>query len=105
MAWFFTLENTITLIVLLATLWLAYYRYAGRLDSNLPLFYYVAVVVYMNSFEGILDPPMVYGAVVAALLLRFEFMGGFFLWIVRAIEVLYFLYFCWRAFGVFMMWW
>ena len=78
-----TAINVTTLLMVAITVWLIYNRQRGRLDSNWPLFYYIALVFYSKSFQDALHPNMVFIGVVAGLLLRFEFMGGPILIVVR----------------------
>jgi hypothetical protein len=79
-----------------ATVWLAIMRPRMRLDNSWPLFYYLGLVVYLNSLELVLNPYVVYVAVVCALLLRFEFMNERLIFFVRIIELGTLLHICWR---------
>ncbi|MFN3323369.1 MAG: hypothetical protein ACK5AZ_07730 [Bryobacteraceae bacterium] len=92
----FTVIDLITLALFGATVWMMYARYAFRIDSNWPLVYYALLVTFLNTYGG-MDPFMVYAGVVAALFLRFEFMGGAFLKFVRLIEFVVLLYVAWRC--------
>ena len=67
-------------------------RYRGLIESNWPLFYYFGVVSHSCYYPGVLDPAWVYSGVVCTLLLRFEFMGGFFLKAIRFIDFVVLLY-------------
>ncbi len=93
----FTVFNGSTVVFVAITVWVLSVRIRGVVDSNWPLFYYVAVVAYSAVFPGYLDPAFVYAGVVCALLLRFEFMGGFFLKIVRVIEIIVLAYYAYAA--------
>lgn len=101
---YFTVFNLITLALMGLTVWLGVSRQSTKLESNWPLFYYVSLVAYLKVFEGSLDPYMVYVGVVSALFLRFEFMGGWFLKIVRATEMFILAYVIYRCFALIMMW-
>ncbi len=81
-----------TAIVAALTVWMLVARYRGMIESNWPLLYYFGVVTYSWNYPGVLDSAWVYGGVVCALLLRFEFMGGVFLKIIRFIDFLVLLY-------------
>ena len=96
--------NFITAALLGLTLWVAVSRYTSKLESNWPLFYYLFMVGHLKAFEGGLDPYMVYVGVVSALFLRFEFMGGWFLKIVRATELFILAYVAYRCLALIMMW-
>jgi len=44
-------------------------------QSNLPLLFYLAAVVVTNALDRPVNPYLMYGGLIFALLLRFEFMG------------------------------
>jgi hypothetical protein len=46
-----------------------------RYDSNLPLLFYFAALVFTNAFDRPIDPRLMYSGLATVLLLRFEFMG------------------------------
>ena len=52
-----------------------YTRFKGWLESNIPILFYLAMIVYTNALDGQM-PPWVYLGFAFALLLRFEFMTG-----------------------------
>lgn len=76
-----------TTALLAGTIWLAATRFRLRLENNWPLFYYFAAVVHLNMYVGILNPYVVYVAVICALLLRFEFLNERVVALVRLVEV------------------
>ncbi len=92
-----TTFSVITAIMVGLTVWLAFWRFNRPLESNWPLVYYLALVVYSKAFEGALDPAWVFTGVISALFLRFEFMGGAFLKFVRGLELLMLAYYSWRG--------
>jgi len=47
-----------------------------RYDSNLPLLFYLVLVLFNNMSERGINPYLLYTGLILALLLRFEFMGG-----------------------------
>ena len=77
----------ITFILTLGTAWLALARFSNRPGNNWPLLYYFALVAYLNTYDLVLTAPVVYVAVVCALLLRFEFMNARIVFFVRIVEV------------------
>jgi hypothetical protein len=87
--------SVLTATFMAMTAGLLYFRLNRSCESNWPLFYYLLAVIYAKWFEGTLNDYALYAAVIAALLLRFEFMGG---WIIRILQagefglLLYFLY-------------
>jgi hypothetical protein len=46
-----------------------------RYDSNMPLLFYFAVIMFNSMTEREVNPYLLYTGVVLAMLLRFEFMG------------------------------
>lgn len=79
-----------------ASAWLAIMRPRMRLDNSWPLFYYLALVIYLNSFELVLNPYVVYVAVVCALLLRFEFLNERIVFLFRILELAALIHIGWR---------
>ena len=86
--------NLTTILALGCTFWLVVARIRGMAtDSNWPLIYFIGIVGYTVLFPGNVDQRYIYLGSVAALFLRFEFMGGAFLKFVRLIDFLVSLYF------------
>lgn len=71
----------------------------GRLapESNWPLVFYLATVFYQKTGGSFLDPTFLYGGVVCAMMIRFEFMSTGFAKIFRFIEAICLLYIAWRC--------
>jgi hypothetical protein len=92
-----TAANITTLLLVAVTCWVIYARFKSRIDSNWPLFYYIAVVAYSKAFPGVMSPTMVFIGVVAGLFLRFEFMAGFVLNSIRVIELAVLGYVAWSC--------
>ncbi len=86
--------------LLVGSIWLAATRLRMRLDNNWPLVYYFAAVVYLNSYPLVLNPYVVYVAVISALLLRFEFMNERLVALVRIIETIALIQVGWTLLGV-----
>lgn len=61
-------------------------RFRTRLDSNVPLFFYLALVAYGIANPLRINPYVLYVAVIAGLLLRFEFMNDKVIMVVRFVE-------------------
>jgi len=78
--------NITAALAIALTFWVFGARWRGLVDSNWPLLYYLGVVIYSYVFPSVLDPSWVYAGVMTAVFLRFEFMGGFILKVVRALE-------------------
>lgn len=69
-----TLDITTALLIAFAAV-VIYTRLRGWIESNIPILFYLAMIVYTNALEGRM-PPWVYLGFGFALLLRFEFMTG-----------------------------
>jgi hypothetical protein len=59
-----------------------------KLENSWPLFLYLLMVVYSNSYDQVLNPYVLYVSVVCALLLRFEFLNERLVFFVRWVEVI-----------------
>jgi len=84
--------NVTTVVFAILTLWLLVARFRGLVEGNWPLFYYIGVIFYTSIFPDNLDPAWVYAGVVVTLLLRFEYMGGIFLKIIRGLDIVVLIY-------------
>lgn len=81
-----TTYNITTLLLLCLTVVVLIWRYRTKPDNNWPPFYYVALIAFMQKFDGMLNPMYVWLAGGCALLLRFEFMSGTFLRFIMYVE-------------------
>ncbi len=100
----FTLFNSVTLLVMVATLWMAYARFRFRLDSNwLPL-YYLLILGFWYGFDGSLNTWWVLAGVAAAVLLRSKALRPPVVNAVRAVELAFFGYVLWRGLGLLLLW-
>lgn len=86
------------LIFLLA--WVLASRFSGRFDLSWQLLVWALVLVFSNVYRGVMHPAAVYVGVVCALLLRFEFMGGWVLKLIRFVESVAILLLLWQLFLV-----
>lgn len=100
----FTLFNTLTLLVMAATVAMGWVRYRFSIEKTWPLVYYLIIVGYAEAFPGSLSPYWVFTGVVSGLLLRFEFMGGILLKAVRAIEYAVLVYVLVRGLQLLLLW-
>lgn len=76
-----------TFTLLMGATWIGLSRFSMRLENSWPLLYYLALVMYLNSYELVLNPYVVYVAVVCALFVRFEFMNERVVFFIRVVEV------------------
>jgi len=93
-------EGLLTIILAGMTIWLAVVRGRLRMENNWPLIYYLLLVLYQKRYPDNIAPIGVYIGVVNALFLRFEFVGGIMVKILRAIEIMVLAYVLWRCLGV-----
>ncbi len=76
-----------TVILCMMTVGLILFRYnSPKTESNWPLVYYALAVLHFQMFEGGLDSRILFSAVIAAMLLRFEFMAGWPLKVIHTAE-------------------
>jgi hypothetical protein len=67
---------TITMALLVAfAAFVVYVRMKNWLNSNIPLFFYVALLFYMRSIEGIIPVWLILTGFALTMTLRFEFMN------------------------------
>jgi hypothetical protein len=96
----YSASNVTTVLMLLFTLWIVVTRFRTGSNINWPLIYYFAIGFYHISMPGRINQYVLYVGVVTALLLRFEFIGGYFGYFARAVEVsvlLVITYYLWTA--------
>ncbi|MBI1791064.1 MAG: hypothetical protein HYR60_26340 [Acidobacteria bacterium] len=92
--------NTLSVIVIVLAIWVGRMRFTGKFDSNHPLLFYAVLVFYTRAYEGRFQNYFIFAGVVAALFLRFEFLGGWFLKAFRLIEFLVLCYVVFTAFSL-----
>jgi hypothetical protein len=85
-------SDFIPLVVIGLTIWVMRTRFTSRIDTPWPMAYYVVLVIFARSNEGVFNNYAIFAGVVCALFLRYEFMGGFVLKLFRAAEFLVHLY-------------
>ncbi|HLH00793.1 MAG TPA: hypothetical protein VKX49_31085 [Bryobacteraceae bacterium] len=67
---------TVTTALMVAfALFVIYIRSKNWLDSNVPLFFYVLMIMYMRAVDGIVPMWLMLAGLALTLLLRFEFMN------------------------------
>jgi hypothetical protein len=64
-----------TVLLLVFALFVLYTRFKNWLDSNIPIFFYILLVIFINSVPNEVYHPLAYAAFALGLLLRFEFMN------------------------------
>jgi hypothetical protein len=68
-------SSVTTMLFIAFAVFVMYTRLKGWLDSNIPIFFYLIMVVYANTGGDRVPPIVVYVGFGLALLLRFEFMN------------------------------
>ncbi len=99
-----TLFNSLTLGIMGLTLLMVWIRFRFALEATWPLIYYGFLIAYSETFVGALSPYWIFAGVVAGLLLRFEFMGGFVLKGIRLAELAVFGYVIVRGLQLLLLW-
>jgi len=89
--------EVLALAVAALTVWLFSVRSRLATENNWPLFYYLGMVFYQKAGGRFLDAGFIYGGVVCAMMIRFEFMSTKFVKVFRFIESICFVYIIWRC--------
>jgi hypothetical protein len=87
-----SIGDFVPLIVIGLTIWLMRARFASPVDISWPLFYYAFLVIFARYNEGDFNNFCIFGGVLCALFLRYEFMAGSVLKAFRAGEFVVHLY-------------
>jgi len=67
-------------------LYVMYTRLKNWLESNVPIFFYVFLIIYMRAVDGSVPLWLSLAGMCCALILRFEFMNEFFIKVVKFLE-------------------
>jgi hypothetical protein len=79
---------TVTTALMVAfALFVIYVRVKNWLDSNVPLFFYVILIVYMQAVDGIVPVWLIMAGFGLTMLLRFEFLNPFLTKSVKFLEI------------------
>ena len=81
-----TVANLVVWTFIGLTLYTMRRRWVGDFESNWALVYYLVLVLFIRTLEGEFNNFIVFAAIVSALFLRFEFLGGWFLRFFRLTE-------------------
>jgi hypothetical protein len=87
----------LALIVCGFTCWLFAVRGRMQSESNWPLAFYLALVLYQKTAGQFLEANFIYAGVVCAMMIRFEFMSQGFVKVFRFIEAICLIYVIWRC--------
>ncbi len=76
-----------TVLMAAMALYVIYTRLKNWLESNVPILYYIFLVIYMKAVDGSVPIWLSLAGLCCALILRFEFMNEFFIRVVKFIEI------------------
>jgi hypothetical protein len=75
-----------TILMAALALYVMYTRLKNWLESNVPIFFYVFLIIYMRAVDGSVPLWLSLAGMCCALILRFEFMNEFFIKVVKFLE-------------------
>jgi hypothetical protein len=79
--------NVTTFVILGFALWVIFTRIRNRTDNNWPMVFYPVLAIFAVQLPGRVDFNILVTGLAAALLLRFEFVGGFVTHMVRIVDM------------------
>ena len=91
--------NMTELLLLALEVWVAVVLWKRKLDSNLPLIFYLALLTFTNAEDRPVNTYLLCGGLAFALLLRFEFLNNFFAKTVLLFEFLALGLIAWTCLG------
>jgi uncharacterized protein with PQ loop repeat len=80
--------NVTTFVLIGFALWVIFTRLRNRADNNWPMVFYPVMVIFAAELPGRVEFNFLVIGLCAALVMRFEFLGGAFAYLVRAIDML-----------------
>ena len=75
-----------TVLMAVMALYVIYTRLKNWLESNVPILYYIFLVIYMKAVDGSVPLWLSLAGMCCALILRFEFLNEFFTKAMKFIE-------------------
>lgn len=94
--------NVTVFAFVMLTGWLVITRLRKDPEISWPLVYYAILIALANSVDGLFNLNAVYAGVIAALMLRFEFMNKTFTNVVKTVEIVLLAYFAQRGLNLVM---
>ena|SRR5882724_2629883 len=89
--------NVAEMLVMALGILAMYMLFRQKTDSNLPILYYIAMIIFMTMTERDVSPYLFYSGLAIALLLRFEFMNASFTKFVVSIEIIAIVLILWTS--------
>ena len=81
-----TPEGVTTLLFIAFALFVIYTRWRNWLDSNVPVLFYIVMIIYANAAQDRMPPWVVYAGFCLGMVLRFEFMSPSFTKFIKGLE-------------------
>jgi len=91
-----------TIGLLAMSFWLVVFRFTGKVESNWPLIFWGMAAAHVQTFEA-LNPYIIWFGAIAALFLRFEFMGRAFVRLFIFLELPALCYAGWTCLRIIML--
>ena len=95
-----TESSALAMAMIVVTILLAYKRPKMAPESNWPLLYFIALVVYEKMYMDAMNPYPIFIGVVCAGMIRFEFMNPRLMKYFRWIELLILAFVVWSLLGL-----
>ncbi len=89
--------NVSELLVMALGVIALYWLFRQKTDSNLPILYYIAMLLFMTVTDREIHPYLFYFGLAVALLVRFEFMNAPIMKFVVGVEVLALFLILWES--------
>ncbi len=89
--------NVSEMLVMVLGVIALYWLFRQKTDSNMPLLFYVAMIIFMTMTDRDFHPYVFYPGLGLALLLRFEFMNTGFAKFIITLEVIALILILWQS--------
>lgn len=89
--------NVCEMLVIALGIIALYWLFRQKTDSNMPVLYYIAMIVFMTVTDREIHPYLFYPGLGIALLLRFEFMNSAVTKFVISLEVIALVLILWES--------
>lgn len=80
--------NVVALLLIAFAVYVLYFLAKKRLDSNLPILFFIGLAIFVNFSGWTVDKYVFAGGLAMALMLRFEFLNNAFTRFVLLVEML-----------------
>lgn len=76
-----------TVLMAALALYVIFTRLKNWLESNIPILYYIFLIIYMKAVDGSVPLWLSLAGLSCALIMRFEFLNEFFIKVMKFIEI------------------